>query len=57
MGQSIALQEDRLNLLKSYIPKFSKVLPTKKVVRLYQVENKLDAILGYELARGIPLVK
>ena len=57
LDQSIALQEDRLNLLKSYLPKFNKVLPAKKVARYYQIENKLDAILKFDLAREIPLAK
>jgi len=57
LDQSIAVQEDRLNLEKSYLPKFNKVLPAKKVVRYYQIENKLDAILKFDLARGIPLAK
>lgn len=57
LNQSIAVQEDRVNLQKSYLPKFNKVLPAKKVTRYYQIENKLDAILRFDLARGIPLAK
>ena len=57
LDQSIAIQEDRLNLRKSFLSKFNKVLSAKKVLRYYQVENKLDAILRFDLARGIPLVK
>jgi hypothetical protein len=33
------------------------VLPTTKVARFYQVENKLDAILNFNLAAQIPLVQ
>lgn len=57
LAQSIAVQEDLLTLKKSYIPKFSKVLTSKQVTRYYQIENKLSAIMRYELASGIPLVK
>ena len=57
LNESIAIQEDRLKLKRSLLPNFNKVLPAKKVARYYQIENKLDAILKYELARGIPLVK
>ncbi len=57
LDEIMSIEEDRLKLQRSYIPKFSKVLPTKKVVRYYQVENKLYAIVKFDLARGIPLVK
>jgi hypothetical protein len=57
LNESIAVQEDRVNLQKSYLPRFNKILPAKKVARYYQIENKLDAILRFDLARGIPLAK
>jgi hypothetical protein len=33
------------------------VLPQKKVARYYQIERKLDALVQYEAAKAIPLVK
>ena len=44
-------------LRQAYLPKFRKVLPEVKVVRYYQIENKIQAVLMYELGRNIPLVK
>ena len=38
---------------KDYIGKLSKVLPGKKVVRYMQIENKIGAIVNYELAAEI----
>ena len=46
-----------LKLRQAYLPKFRKVLPEVKVVRYYQIENKIQAALTYELAANIPLVK
>ncbi len=46
-----------LKLRQTYLPKFRKVLPEGKVVRYYQIENKINAALIYELAANIPLVK
>ena len=43
-------------LKKSYFPKLSKVLPGVKVARYIQIENKIRAIVRYELAAAIPLV-
>jgi hypothetical protein len=42
---------------KAYLPKFQQVLPAKKVVRYYQLENKIQFSLYYELATLIPLVQ
>jgi DNA-directed RNA polymerase subunit F len=44
-------------LRQAYLPKFRKVLPETKVVRYYQIENKINAALMYELAANIPLMK
>jgi hypothetical protein len=39
------------------VKQFSKVLPGVKVAGVYQIENKLDAVVRYEMAGQIPLVK
>jgi len=56
LDQFIAIERDRAALLQSYRPKFGAVLPPLKVARYYQIENKIRAILNYELAKGIPLM-
>jgi hypothetical protein len=53
----LALEGERVTLMKSFLPKFRKVLPEKKVARYYQLENKIDAVVNYGLAKQIPLVK
>lgn len=53
----LSIQSDAVNVRKRYVSKFSKVLPTKKVMRLYQIENKFDAVVNAELAARIPLVE
>ena len=57
LTQYLALERDHVALLSAYLPRFQKVLPPRKVARLYQVENKLRALVNYDLARNIPLVK
>ena len=34
-----------------------KVLPGKKAARFYQIENKMDAVIRYDLASEIPVVE
>jgi len=53
----LAIEGERVTLMKSFLPKFRKVLPEKKVARYYQLENKIDAVVSYGLAKQIPLVK
>jgi hypothetical protein len=57
LDDSLSIDSDHLKLRQSYLSKFRGVLPDKKVVRYYQLESKIDAVLGYELARRIPLVQ
>jgi hypothetical protein len=49
-------QADRVKLRKSYVKKFNKVIPPKKTVRFFQIDNKLDTIIDFALAKEIPLV-
>jgi len=57
LDDSIAIELAEANLKKSYVPKLSKALPSAKVARYIQIENKIRAIIRYELADAIPLVK
>lgn len=57
MGEYVKIEKERVKLKESYIKKFEKVLPAKKVMRYLQVENKIDAIARYELAKGVPLAQ
>jgi hypothetical protein len=51
----LKIEADTVKLKKSYLSKFQKVLPAQKVVRYYQIENKIEAIIDYELVDKIPL--
>jgi len=53
----LKIEKDRINLMQSYRPKFQKVLPEVKVARYYQIENKIRAVVNYELASEIPLAE
>jgi hypothetical protein len=56
IDEAIDIDVDEAKLKKSYVPKLSKVLSGVKVARYLQIENKLRAIVRYELASAIPLV-
>jgi hypothetical protein len=56
LDEYMTIEGLRLKLRQAYLPKFRKVLPERKVARYYQIENKIQAVLNYELAKNIPLV-
>ena len=57
LDDMMAIENDRLKLKKDYLPKFRKVLSDKRVARYYQLENKAFAVVNYDMAKVIPLVK
>ncbi|MHB8110866.1 MAG: hypothetical protein ACYDHW_12655 [Syntrophorhabdaceae bacterium] len=56
LDEYMKIEELRLKLRSAYVPKFRKVLPDVKVLRYYQIENKIGAGVNYEIAGAIPLV-
>jgi hypothetical protein len=57
LKERLSLDEEYQKLNQSYLPKFMKILPGKKVTRYYQLESKFVAVVKYDLAKQIPLVK
>jgi hypothetical protein len=55
--EAVAIEQAEANLKSTYAPKLSKVLPVIKVARYLQIENKIRAVVKYELATGVPLVQ
>ena len=53
----LAIESDRIKMIQSYVPKITKAVGSKKAARYLQLENKINAVLRYELAANIPLVK
>jgi hypothetical protein len=55
LDNMLRYQEKVLGIRKQYRSKFRKALPEQKVVRLYQIEHRIDTVFDYALAREIPL--
>jgi hypothetical protein len=55
--ESLDYETKKLKLKKKYIKKFRKALSEIKVVRYFQLESKLDAIIDFDLASQIPLME
>jgi len=52
----LSAEADRLQVRRMYLPEFAKILPGRTVARFYQLENKMDAVIRYELASEIPVI-
>jgi hypothetical protein len=57
IDEALAIEVAEANLKSTYAPKLSKVLPIRKVARYLQIENKIRAVVKYDLAQGVPLVR
>jgi len=57
IDEAVAIEQAEANIKSTYAPKLSKVLPVKKVARYLQIENKIRAVVKYDLAQGVPLVR
>jgi len=50
-------EEQRLRLLRQYLPRFEKVVPARTLARYYQIEDKIQAAVSAEAAVEIPLIQ
>jgi hypothetical protein len=57
IDEALAIEQAEANLKSTYAPKLSKALPVRKVARYLQIENKIRAVIKYDLAQGVPLVQ
>lgn len=53
----LAIDRAEMEMRETYAKKIREVLPARKAVRFFQVENKLDAIMRLDGAMRIPLVE
>ena len=56
LAEAFAVDEAEVKLKGAYLPKIVAALPATKAARYIQIENKIRAVIRYELAEGIPLV-
>jgi hypothetical protein len=56
LNEALAVDEAEVKLRRSYADKIGKVLPATKTARYIQMENKIRALIKFELAQQIPLV-
>jgi hypothetical protein len=55
-NEALAIDQDEVTMRKAYATKLKSVLPGTKVARYLQIENKIRAVIRYQMADAIPLV-
>ena len=57
MNEWISVEKTKNDVKSKYVSRFKKILPARKVMRFFQADNKLDAMLTAQLASIIPLAR
>jgi hypothetical protein len=55
LDEVMAVNQQRLDVQKDFIPKFRAALPGITVTRFFQVDNKLHALVQCQIAQLVPL--
>jgi Spy/CpxP family protein refolding chaperone len=53
--EALKIEEERLRVRRSWLGRMAKAIPPRKLVRFYQIDNKLDSVVRADVARQIPL--
>ena len=57
LDESLDIEQEDIRLKRDYLDQFSRILPAKKVMRYFQLENKIAAMVNYQMTQGVPLAK
>ena len=54
MAEFFRIEARKLQVKQSYVSRFQSALPVKKVVRFYQIDNKVDSLIRCDIAKKCP---
>ena len=54
--EAVSIDEAEAKMRRTFLPKVDKAVGSAKAARYYQIENKIRAVIKYEMADAIPLV-
>jgi hypothetical protein len=57
IARALKFDSDNLQLRKSYVVKFVKVIGAKQTAKFYQVDNRLSLLVSVQLAALLPIIK
>lgn len=56
LNQYFTTEKEVIRVKEKYVRKFRRILPETKVVRLMQIENRMDSAVDLKIAEGVPLM-
>ena len=56
LNQYFSIEKEVIKVKEKYVRKFRRILPETKVVRLMQIENRMDSMVDLKIAEGVPLM-
>jgi hypothetical protein len=56
-AKAAEVEEQRLAVMKKYVGEFAKVLPAKRVARLFQLELQMERLIDVQVSARLPLLK
>jgi hypothetical protein len=57
MKEWLSVERAKTSVKNKYVSRFQKILPARKVMRFFQTDNKLDAVINAQLASIVPLAR
>jgi uncharacterized protein YccT (UPF0319 family) len=57
LDRSFDVEKEAIKVRQKYADKFRRILPQTKVVRLMQIESRMDAMVNLKIAEGVPLME
>jgi hypothetical protein len=57
MKEWLSVEKAKTGVKSKYVSRFEKILPARKVMRFFQADNKLDAVINAQLAQIVPLAR
>jgi hypothetical protein len=53
--EALKIEEERLRVRRTWLGRMEKAIPGHKLVRFYQIDNKLDSVVRADVTRLVPL--
>jgi len=57
LEEYLSVEKARNAVKTEFVPRFGKILPSRKVARFFQADHKLDVVMQSQLSASIPLVR
>jgi Spy/CpxP family protein refolding chaperone len=55
LAEALAVDEGRLKVRREFMERMGRAIPPRKLVRFFQIENKLDSVVRADISKQIPL--